>query len=126
MGSYGIGPSRIMGVLVEKFHDDKGIVWPEAVAPFKVHLLGFNLDDAAVMARAEEIYNFLTAKGIEVLFDDRNKGPGEKFADSDLIGIPHRLVVSKKTGEQVEYKPRNSENAMMVTLDEALTMLQTS
>lgn len=123
MGSYGIGPSRIMGVIVEKFHDDKGIIWPESVAPFTVHLLGFNLDDAAVMDRATEIYNFLTAKGIDVLFDDRNKGPGEKFADSDLIGIPHRLVVSKKTGEQVEYKPRNSANAMMVSLDEAVDMI---
>jgi prolyl-tRNA synthetase len=124
MGSYGIGPSRIMGVLVEKFHDDKGIVWPEAVAPFTVHLLGFNLDDEAVMKRATEIYNFLTEKGIDVLFDDRNKGPGEKFADSDLIGIPHRIVVSKKTGEQVEYKPRNSANALMVSLDEAVDMIQ--
>ena len=123
MGSYGIGSSRIMGVLVEKFHDDKGIIWPEAVAPFHVHLLGFNLDDEAIMNRATEIYDTLTEKGIEVLFDDRNKGPGEKFADSDLIGIPHRLVVSRKTGEQVEYKSRNSNEAKMVSLEEAIKTL---
>ena len=112
-----------MGVLVEKFHDDKGIIWPEAVAPFHVHLLGFNLDDEAIMNRATEIYDTLTEKGIEVLFDDRNKGPGEKFADSDLIGIPHRLVVSRKTGEQVEYKARNSNEAKMVSLEEAIKTL---
>lgn len=120
MGCYGIGSSRIMGVIVEKFHDEKGIVWPEAVAPFQVHLIGLNLDDEAIKTRAEEIYKTLTDKGIEVLFDDRNKGPGEKFADADLIGIPHRLVVSRKTGEQVEYKKRNSQEARLLSLEDFL------
>lgn len=124
MGSYGIGSSRIMGVLVEKFHDDKGIVWPEQIAPFKVHLLGLNLDDETVLKRATEIYDTLTSKGIEVLFDDRNKGPGEKFADSDLIGIPHRVVVSRKTGEQVEYKVRNSSEAKIISIDEVLKIIE--
>lgn len=123
MGSYGIGPSRIMGVLVEKFHDDKGILWPEQIAPFKVHLIGLNLDDETVLKRANEIYDTLTGKGIEVLFDDRNKGPGEKFADSDLIGIPHRVVVSRKTGEQVEYKVRNSSEAKMISLNELMEII---
>jgi prolyl-tRNA synthetase len=113
-----------MGVLVEKFHDDKGILWPEQIAPFKVHLIGLNLDDETVLKRATEIYNIFTAKGIEVLFDDRNKGPGEKFADSDLIGIPHRVVVSRKTGEQVEYKVRNSSEAKMISIDEVLKIIE--
>lgn len=105
MGSYGIGITRLPGVLVEKFADDKGIVWPEAVAPFKVHLVGLNLDDAAIKDYAEGIYSTMNDRGIEVLFDDRIEArPGEKFADSDLLGMPYRVVVSKKTKEEGKFE----------------------
>ena len=124
MGSYGIGISRLMGILVEKFHDEKGIIWPELVAPYKVHLLGLNLDDSSIKDRAEEIYELLTAQGLEVLFDDREGVmPGEKFADSDLIGIPYRIVVSKKTGNQVEVKRRDSKDSKLVDLKELEVIL---
>lgn len=99
MGSYGIGITRMMGVLVEKFADEKGIVWPESVAPYHVHLVGLNLDDAEVRDYVEGIYSNLQAQGISVLFDDRDARPGEKFADADLLGMPYRVVVSKKTKE---------------------------
>ena len=100
MGSYGIGPARSMGTIVDLLSDDKGIVWPESVAPFKVHLVGLNLDDASIRDWAEGIFDNLTDNGIEVLFDDRIEArAGEKFADSDLIGLPYRVVVSKKSKE---------------------------
>jgi prolyl-tRNA synthetase len=99
MGSYGIGVTRLMGVLVEKFADDKGIVWPEAVAPCVVHLVGLNLEDEAVRDWADGIYQNLTERGVSVLYDDRDLRPGEKFADSDLMGMPYRVVVSRKGRE---------------------------
>jgi prolyl-tRNA synthetase len=99
MGSYGIGITRLMGVLVEKLADEKGIVWPESVAPYKVHLVALNTDDKEVNDWAEGIYSSLKNRGVEVLFDDRDARPGEKFADSDLLGIPYRVVVSKKSKE---------------------------
>jgi len=97
MGSYGIGVTRLIGVLVEKFSDDKGIVWPESVAPFSVHLVGLNGDEAEIKDYTEGVFNTLNGRGIEVLYDDRPLRPGEKFADADLIGLPYRVVVSKKT-----------------------------
>lgn len=96
MGSYGFGVTRVMGVIVEKFADDKGIVWPESIAPFKVHLVALNTDDPEVMDWADGIYMALKNKGVEILYDDRDARPGEKFADSDLIGIPYRVVLSKR------------------------------
>ncbi|MFA6047778.1 MAG: aminoacyl--tRNA ligase-related protein [Parcubacteria group bacterium] len=113
MGCYGIGPQRTMGTIVEVFHDDKGIIWPETVAPFKVHLisLGQNLE-------SEKIYNDLTKKNIEVLYDDREEiSAGEKFADSDLIGIPYRVVVSKKSlaSGGVEIKKRGEHDSKVVS-----------
>lgn len=94
MGSYGIGVSRLMGVITEVFADENGLVWPKEVAPFQIHLI--SLGEKA-QVEAEKLYNDLTKKGIEVLFDDRDLRPGEKFADSDLIGIPTRVVISEKT-----------------------------
>jgi prolyl-tRNA synthetase len=91
MGCYGIGVSRVMGVIAEKFADDKGLVWPEAVAPFKYYLVGIGENGAA---KAEELYQ---GRENEILFDDRDARPGEKFADSELMGIPYRVVVSDKT-----------------------------
>ncbi len=119
MGSYGIGPSRVMGVLVEKFADEKGILWPEQVAPFTVHLISLRAND-----KAENIYKMLQGKNIEVLFDDREVSAGEKFADADLIGIPVRLVVSSKTGDRIEWKKRAGEKTELLTLEEVLQRLQ--
>lgn len=100
MGSYGIGITRLMGVLVEKFADDKGLVWPWAVAPYQMHLVGLNGDDSEIRDYADGLYAAFTKQGIKVLYDDREARPGEKFADSDLIGMPYRVVVSRKTKEE--------------------------
>jgi prolyl-tRNA synthetase len=111
MGCYGIGPGRVMGTIVETLADDKGIVWPESVAPFAVHLVALFDEKGAVKAAAEKIYASLTSQGIEVLFDDReDMGAGAKFGDSDLIGIPKRYIVSAKTlaNGEVEVKDRKT------------------
>jgi prolyl-tRNA synthetase len=97
MGSYGIGLTRLMGTVVEVLSDDKGIVWPREIAPFLVHLTPIFDKDGKVKPAADALYADLTAKGITVLYDDRDARPGEKFADSDLIGIPTRIVMSEKT-----------------------------
>lgn len=121
LGSYGIGISRLMGVVVERFSDEKGIVWPESISPFKYHLVGLNLDDERVRSKAEDVYKNLTAKGIEVLFDDREETQaGEKFSDSDLIGIPNRIIISKKTLEkenEVEIKNRVTGEIKFIEID---------
>lgn len=125
MGSYGLGTSRVMGILVEKFHDDKGIIWPEKIAPFKVQLIGLNQDDPDTLAKADKVYKRLIGEGIEVLFDDRKEtAAGEKFADADLIGIPFRLVVSKKTGENIEFKKRNEDKSSVVSIEECLNLIK--
>ncbi len=125
MGCYGIGSSRIMGVLVEKFHDEKGIMWPESVAPFQIHLIGLDLKDDSIKSKAHSVYKELIAKKIEVLFDDR-EGPtaGEKFSDADLIGIPIRLVVSKRTGDKIEFKRRIESQTKIVPLNELQELLK--
>lgn len=121
MGCYGWGTTRTMGVLVEKFHDEKGIVWPMAVAPYHVHLVGLNADDKEAVRMAEAAYAQLRDEGIEVLYDDRTDiGAGQKLADADLIGIPIRMVVSSKTGKQVEVKLRSEKESQLVDLDEAV------
>jgi prolyl-tRNA synthetase len=99
MGSYGIGITRLVGVLVEKFADDKGIVWPDAVAPYRVHLVSLGKGDDDVSKAAEELYADMRQAGVEVLFDDRDLRAGEKFAESDLLGIPKRVVVGKEAAE---------------------------
>jgi len=113
MGCYGIGPSRLLGVVVEKYADAKGLVWPKQLAPFTVHLI-----DIQQQERGAQIYQQLQAKGIEVLWDDRDTRAGEKFADADLIGVPFRAVVSGKTGDKIELKERTGETAELVTFDE--------
>lgn len=107
MGSYGIGPSRTMGVIVEKLADDKGLVWPQDIAPAQVYLINIG-DGGGVLDTATEIYNELSKRNVEVLWDDRDARPGEKFADADLMGIPHRVVISQKLNDEklVEYKSR--------------------
>jgi prolyl-tRNA synthetase len=100
LGSYGIGVTRLMGVVVEKFSDEKGIVWPAAIAPFQVHLVAIAGKGADAIAEADRMYEELTHRGVSVLYDDRDVRAGEKFADSDLLGIPLRMVISEKTMEK--------------------------
>jgi len=104
MGSYGIGITRMMGVIVEKFADAKGIVWPASVAPYQVHLVGLNSDDAAIKDWADGLYTTLKSAGVSVLYDDRDERPGAKFADSDLLGMPYRVVASRKGKESGEFE----------------------
>jgi len=118
-GSYGIGTSRVMGAWVEISHDEKGIVWPENISPFTVHLIKLPGGE-----HANEIYDALVKQSIEILYDDRDVNTGEKFADSDLIGIPIRLVVSQKTGDKIEFKYRNSDKVELLSLDEVLQKLK--
>ncbi len=110
MGCYGIGLGRLMGTIVEIFHDEKGIIWPESVAPFKIHLLNLAVNNKKLTAFADKIYNNLQKSGVEVLYDDRKESTiGEKFNDADLIGIPYRAVISEKNGNKIEIKKRDSK-----------------
>ncbi len=125
MGSYGIGIGRAMATIVELKHDDKGIIWPENISPYKVHLVGLNLEDEEVNEKAEDVYNKLLENDIDVLFDDRKEvSAGEKFADSDLIGITYRAVVSTKTGNKVEIKRRDEDKNELVTVEELINRLK--
>lgn len=121
MGCYGIGPSRVMGTIVEVHHDEKGIIWPDSVAPFKIHLLALGKSED-VKAKADEIYQKLQDGGYEVLYDDRDESAGVKFADSDLFGIPKRIIVSDKTlaGGGVALKKRAEKEETIVKLDDLL------
>lgn len=115
--SYGIGPTRVMGTIVEIFHDEKGIIWPESVAPFSAYLVGLN-------EKVDLIYDQLIAAGIDVLYDDRSSvGAGQKFSDADLLGIPVRLVVSDKTGNQIEWKKRDSQEIELLDVSEVIRRL---
>jgi len=118
MGCYGFGISRVMGVLVEKFNDEKGIVWPASIAPFKVHLIELN------GGKGKELYEKLTSEGIEVLWDERELGAGQKFVDSDLIGIPFRVITSEKTGDQIELKMRNEAEGKLMSINELLSAIR--
>lgn len=121
MGCYGIGTSRLMGVIVEKFHDEKGIIWPESIAPFKVHVLSLKGGEK----EAESLYESLLNAGIEVLLDDRDTSAGAKFADSDLIGIPYRIIVSPKTVEQggVELKKRKEKDSKVIPFSKVIELV---
>lgn len=122
MGCYGIGTSRIMGVVVEKFHDEKGIIWPINISPFHIHLIGLNLDDPVVFKKCEDVHSRLKQEGLEVLFDDRvDVKAGSKFNDAELIGIPNILIISAKTsGEEYEFKTRNDGQSRHLGLDEII------
>ncbi|MEO7904795.1 MAG: aminoacyl--tRNA ligase-related protein [Candidatus Saccharimonadales bacterium] len=123
MGSYGIGPSRLMGLIAEHFADDKGLVWPENVAPYVVYLVG--IGGPAATVHAEALYEELTAKGIEVLYDDRDVRPGAKFADAELMGIPYRVTVSDRLIEagQYEYTVRTSGQTELLTHEQLLVKM---
>lgn len=122
LGSYGIGITRLMGVLVEIFADDKGLVWPKEVAPFQVHLVELGGESEEVHKEAEELYRTLTEAGVEVLWDDRDARAGEKFADSDLLGIPLRVVVSQKSlaAGSFECVERGTGKALQLSASELL------
>jgi len=125
MGCYGIGTTRLIGAIVEVYHDEKGIIWPEEVSPYQVHLVGLNLNERKIKERCYNYYQRLIKEGIEVLFDDReNVSSGEKLVDADLIGIPYRLVVSKKTKENVEVKKRKETQSKIVSLEEAIKLFK--
>ncbi len=124
LGSYGFGVSRIMGVIAEKFADDKGLVWPENIAPYKMYLARLG-NIPSVVSAADEVYTRLTAAGVAVLYDDRDGSAGEKFADADLVGVPYRLVVSQKTVEKGahELKRRSEAAAQLLSPDEIIKTL---
>ncbi|MDD5731758.1 MAG: His/Gly/Thr/Pro-type tRNA ligase C-terminal domain-containing protein [Patescibacteria group bacterium] len=125
MGCYGMGPSRILGTIIEVHHDAKGMIWPEAIAPFQVHLLAVG-ESENVKNKAEELYKDLIAKNVEVLFDDRDESAGVKFADSDLLGIPYRVVVSEKTLKEdgVGLKKRSEGEEKIVKIEELINKLK--
>lgn len=117
MGCYGIGLGRLMGTIVEAFHDERGIIWPEEVAPFSIHLISLGNNDE-VNKTAKDIYDKLTKKSVEVLWDDREESAGGKLADADLIGIPTRYIVSEKTlkEESIEVKKRSEETPKLIKI----------
>jgi len=121
MGCYGIGPSRTMGAVVEVHHDEKGIIWPVEIAPFKVHLIQIERNKK-IQKSAEKLYQDLQKNAIEVLYDDRDKSAGEKFAETDLIGIPIRIIVSERTltKNSVEIKRRNEKKVKLVKLRQVI------
>lgn len=118
MGSYGIGLGRLMGTIAEVYHDEKGMLWPENVAPFSVHLLSLQEDE-----KADKVYQDLVESGVEVLYDDRDVSIGEKFSDADLIGLPLRAVISKKTEGKIEIKKRDSDEVSFVDVKMLLKMI---
>ncbi len=126
MGCYGMGTSRLVGALVEVFADEKGIVWPESVAPFSVHLISISSGNEEVTKEADRLYDLFKDSGIDVLYDDRDVRAGEKFADSDLIGIPMRLVVSEKTMSQggLERVERSTGTTSFLSDSEVVQQLQ--
>lgn len=121
MGCYGIGSTRLIGSVVEILHDDKGMVWPKEIAPFDLHLISLDRTDAE-RAEADKLYATLQQAGIDVLYDDRPVSAGDKFATSDLIGIPARMVISQRTiaNSSVELKHRTSKDGAQVKVAEAI------
>ena len=126
MGCYGIGISRIVAAAIEQNHGDKGIIWPNAMAPYQVAIVPLNMQKSeSVASAAETLYQALAKAGVDVLLDDRNERPGIKFADMELIGIPHRLVIGDRSLEQglIEYKHRRGEAVEEVPVSEAVAMI---
>ena len=125
MGCYGIGLGRCMATIVEEHHDEKGIIWPMEVAPYKVCIVLINSKDEEMNNKANEIYNKLNSLGIDTLLDDRDERPGVKFNDMDLIGIPIRIVVGSKSKEGiVEYKNRNSNDVLELNIKDAIEKIK--
>ncbi|RKZ49445.1 MAG: proline--tRNA ligase [Candidatus Parabeggiatoa sp. nov. 3] len=128
MGCYGIGVSRLVAAAIEQNHDDKGIIWPQSIAPFSVAILPMNMHKSQRLRDAAfELYAQLQALGIEVLIDDRRERPGVMFADSELIGIPHRLIVGERGLDkgEIEYKGRRDKQSQYIPIDDIVTFIQT-
>ena len=125
MGSYGIGPSRLIAAVIEASHDDGGIIWPEAIAPFKVGILNLKAGDSATDAACETLYHALEARGIDVLYDDTDERPGAKFATADLIGLPWQAVIGPKglAEGKIELKRRSDGSRQLVALEDAVAIL---
>lgn len=125
MGSYGIGPSRLIAAVIEASHDDGGIIWPEAIAPFKVGILNLKAGDQATDAACETLYHALEARGIDVLYDDTDERPGAKFATADLIGLPWQAVIGPKglAEGKIELKRRTDGSRQLVSLEDAVAIL---
>jgi len=125
MGCYGIGPSRILGTVVEVHHDDNGIIWPEELSPYKVHLIELKSDNEEVKKTAESLYEELMNKDIEVLYDDRDLSAGQKFAEADLIGCTYRIVISEKNIKKniFEFRKRIDKKAEMISREELIDKL---
>jgi len=122
MGCYGIGISRSMGVIVEKYNDEKGIIWPQSIAPFQIEIIALN----GAEDYANKVYETLVNSGIDVLLDDRSESAGSKFAAADLLGIPIRLIISPRNGEQIEWKKRGNEKSELLDLNIVLDRLKTA
>ena len=125
MGSYGIGPSRLAAALIEANHDEAGVIWPEAAAPFRVGLVNLKVGDAACDGASERIYRALGQAGVDVLYDDRDERPGAKFATMDLVGAPHQLIVGPKSLAEgkVEVKTRRGGERESLGLEAAIAKL---
>ena len=125
MGSYGIGVSRLVGGIIEASHDDKGIIWPRAVAPFDVAVINLKPDDAACSACAEDLYGKLVTAGADPLMDDRDERPGAKLASIDLIGVPWQIVIGPRgmASGVVEVKNRSTGEAVEVSPESALSLV---
>ena len=126
MGCYGIGVSRIVASAIEQNHDDRGIIWPDSMAPFQLAIVPLNMHKSATVAAcAEELYQQLQAAGVEVLLDDRNERPGVKFADMELVGIPHRIVIGDRAlaEDNIEYKGRRDDDSQLIPRQEAVDFL---
>ena len=124
MGCYGIGVSRTIAAAVEQHYDEKGLVWPKAMAPYHASLVIVNVKDEEQMDAGEVLYNRLQEAGFDILMDDRKERAGVKFNDADLIGLPVRITVGKKIGEGiVEYKLRTSDEVLELTMDEVIEKL---
>ncbi|MCW8828182.1 MAG: His/Gly/Thr/Pro-type tRNA ligase C-terminal domain-containing protein, partial [Gammaproteobacteria bacterium] len=126
MGCYGIGVSRVVAAAIEQNHDDKGIIWPDAIAPFQLALLPMNMQKSeTVRETAEQLYRELSEAGYEVLFDDRGERPGVMFADMELLGIPHRVVVGDRGLKEgcVEYKGRRDSDNQNIPLNDLMAFL---
>ena len=127
MGCYGIGVSRIVASAIEQNHDDRGIIWPHSMAPFQLAIIPLNMQKSPAVARcAEELYRALLDAGVEVLMDDRNERPGVKFADMELIGIPHRIVIGDRAlaDDNIEYKGRRDSESQLVARGEILDFIK--
>jgi prolyl-tRNA synthetase len=119
MGSYGIGPARILAAAVEQFADEAGISWPKSIAPWDVHLVGLGKPGTEEHELAERLYGELAGEGLQVLYDDRDAGPGEKFADAELLGCPLRLTIGKRTltSGEVEAQVRRGRETRSLPLE---------